>query len=138
MLVDGYQNEWETAIKNPEQCRRFVNFINLPDDQQHDETLVYQHERGQIRLPVLTPANPYPLPEPAAKPAAVFNGGGTAWADVCKLDIITPESGVCAKVDGVQIAVFRIQDSQVWAVVVPRFDPYSDGAAGHVVVQCVP
>jgi nitrite reductase (NADH) large subunit len=124
MLVDGYQNEWETAIKNPEQCRRFVNFINLPDDQQHDETLVYQHERGQIRLPVLTPANPYPLPEPAAKPAAVFNGGGTAWADVCKLDIITPESGVCAKVDGVQIAVFRIQDSQVYAL--SNFDPFAD------------
>lgn len=32
----------------------------------------------------------------------------TAWTDICALDEIWPNTGVCALVDGCQVAVFRI------------------------------
>lgn len=123
-LIAKYQNEWATTIQNPKQVARFKSFINLPDDQQNDETLVYQHERGQIRLPTLEPANPYPLPEPAPRPAVKKNGGGTKWEDVCELSLIPVDSGVCAKVDGVQIAVYRVTGDKVYTL--HNYDPFAD------------
>jgi NAD(P)H-dependent nitrite reductase small subunit len=38
-----------------------------------------------------------------------------AWRDVCELDDILPQCGVCAFVDGVQIAIFRTRDG-VYAI----------------------
>jgi nitrite reductase (NADH) small subunit len=44
------------------------------------------------------------------------------WVDVCALDDIVPETGVCALVDAHQIAIVRAGDA-VYAV--DNFDPFS-------------
>ena len=41
---------------------------------------------------------------------------------VCRLDDIVPDTGICALVNGRQVAVFRIDD-QVYAI--DNFDPFS-------------
>lgn len=47
-----------------------------------------------------------------------------AWVDVCPLVDIVPHRGVCAMVDGHQVAVFRVApDDQVFAL--SNYDPFS-------------
>jgi nitrite reductase (NADH) small subunit len=45
------------------------------------------------------------------------------WVDVCALDAIQPDTGVCAIVDGEQVAVFRLADEAVHAI--GNLDPFS-------------
>ena len=43
--------------------------------------------------------------------------------EICKLDDIIPETGVCALVGGEQVAIFRTQNGDVFAM--DNFDPFS-------------
>jgi len=49
------------------------------------------------------------------------------WIDICSLSDIPPNTGVCADLDGQQVAIFHLKtasnDSQVKAV--SNFDPFS-------------
>ncbi len=45
------------------------------------------------------------------------------WTAVCALDDITPNSGVCALIDGQQVAVFRSDDDRIYAL--SNHDPFS-------------
>lgn len=45
------------------------------------------------------------------------------WVAVCQLADIVPDTGVCALVNGRQVAVFRLADDSVYAV--DNFDPIS-------------
>lgn len=45
------------------------------------------------------------------------------WTDVCALDSIAPNSGVCALIKGEQVAVFRVGDRDLYAL--SNFDPFS-------------
>ena len=45
------------------------------------------------------------------------------WVEVCKLDDIVPNTGVCALVTGRQVAVFRLDDDSVHAI--DNHDPFS-------------
>ena len=45
------------------------------------------------------------------------------WVAVCKLTDIVPDTGVCALVNGLQVAVFRLQDDSVYAL--DNLDPFS-------------
>ena len=45
------------------------------------------------------------------------------WTPVCRLDDIVPDTGVCALVGGVQVAVFRLSDDRVYAMA--NHDPFS-------------
>jgi len=45
------------------------------------------------------------------------------WAAVCRLEDIVPNTGVCALVDGRQVAVFRLNDNSVYAI--DNRDPFS-------------
>jgi len=45
------------------------------------------------------------------------------WIAVCKLADIVPDTGVCALVNGRQIAVFRLSDDSVHAI--DNLDPFS-------------
>lgn len=47
-----------------------------------------------------------------------------AWTPVCRLDEIVPNTGVCALVDGEQVAVFRLGDGSLHAI--GNYDPCSD------------
>lgn len=42
---------------------------------------------------------------------------------ICTLDDIIPEGGVCALIEGKQVAVFRTKDNQLFAI--DNFDPFS-------------
>ncbi|MGH9278952.1 MAG: nitrite reductase small subunit NirD [Acidimicrobiales bacterium] len=44
------------------------------------------------------------------------------WVDVCPIDVIVPGRGVCALVDGRQVAIFRV-DGELYAL--SNFDPFS-------------
>ena len=47
----------------------------------------------------------------------------TTWVGVCPESALTVDRGVCALVDGVQIALFRLADGAVYAL--SNFDPFS-------------
>jgi nitrite reductase (NADH) small subunit len=48
----------------------------------------------------------------------------TQWITVCPLDRILPDSGVCALVNGEQVAVFRLGKSEtIYAIA--NYDPFS-------------
>lgn len=47
----------------------------------------------------------------------------TSWVDVCPFDDLIPERGVCALVNGVQVAIFRTFQDELFAL--SNFDPFS-------------
>ena len=48
-----------------------------------------------------------------------------AWAPICALDYIVPDTGVCALIAGRQIAIVRVgEGDQVYAI--DNFDPFSN------------
>jgi nitrite reductase (NADH) small subunit len=48
------------------------------------------------------------------------------WTLVCPLDAIVPDTGVCALLDGAQVAVFRVGTDAVYAI--GNVDPHSRAA----------
>lgn len=48
----------------------------------------------------------------------------STWNDVCELKALPIGRGVCALVDGVQVALFRVTADDVFAV--SNFDPFSE------------
>lgn len=46
------------------------------------------------------------------------------WTAVCALNDIVPNSGVCALINGLQVAVFRVSDDRVFAL--SNYDPFSN------------
>ena len=45
------------------------------------------------------------------------------WVQVCRFDALTPERGVAALIDGLQIAVFRTFDDALFAI--DNIDPFT-------------
>ena len=49
---------------------------------------------------------------------------GTIWVDICSLEAIAPNTGVCALVKDQQVAIFRIgTEDEVFAI--SNYDPFS-------------
>jgi len=59
-----------------------------------------------------------------ATPAAMSPDASGTWHAVCALDDIWPNTGVCALVEGRQVAIFRLQDDLLYAL--DNYDPHSD------------
>lgn len=57
-----------------------------------------------------------PLPDPGLR-------RGDGWIAVCKLNDIVSNTGVCALLDGRQVAVFRLDDDRLYAI--SNHDPFS-------------
>ena len=55
--------------------------------------------------------------------AGVLPATAVTWHEVCVLADLSPERGAAALLDGVQVALFRTHDDQVYAV--QQLDPYS-------------
>lgn len=48
----------------------------------------------------------------------------TTWVDVCLLNAIAPNTGVCALIEGKQVAVFRLgYEDDIYAIA--NYDPFS-------------
>jgi len=47
-----------------------------------------------------------------------------AWVDVCSIDDLQPNSGICALVEGQQVAIFYLPD-QAAVYAVGNYDPFS-------------
>ena len=45
------------------------------------------------------------------------------WVEICRYDAISPDTGVCALVEGRQVAIFRLSDGTLHAV--SNYDPFS-------------
>jgi nitrite reductase (NADH) small subunit len=45
------------------------------------------------------------------------------WVEVCRYEAIYPDTGVCALIDGRQVAIFRLSDGALYAV--SNYDPFS-------------
>lgn len=62
--------------------------------------------------------------QPAGATAEAGRGGDAAgWMDVCALEEILPDTGVCALLTGKQVAIFRLAAGDVHAL--SNFDPFS-------------
>jgi len=63
------------------------------------------------------------LPAEATRPRPA-NESDRAWQAVCDLEDIVPNTGVCALIDGEQVAIVRVGDSDdLYAI--GNFDPFS-------------
>lgn len=51
-----------------------------------------------------------------------------SWMPVCALDDIVPNTGVCALVNGEQVAVFHVADADGGVFAIDNFDPGSRAA----------
>src|SRR3954465_7555620 len=69
------------------------------------------------------------------------------WTPVCRVDVLTPDRGVAALVDGRQIAVFRLSGVDDEVVAIGNIDPFSGagvlsrgivGSRGDVVTVASP
>ena len=49
--------------------------------------------------------------------------GATGWTPVCRIDDILPDTGVCARVQGRHVAVFRVGTDRLYAI--DNVDPKS-------------
>jgi nitrite reductase (NADH) small subunit len=58
--------------------------------------------------------------------AVVDTATATRWRQVCRYDLLQPERGVAALLDGEQVAIFRTHDGTVHAV--GNIDPFSGAA----------
>jgi nitrite reductase (NADH) small subunit len=48
----------------------------------------------------------------------------TTWVDICSLETIAPDTGVCALVEGQQVAIFRVgTEDEIFAM--SNYDPFS-------------
>jgi nitrite reductase (NADH) small subunit len=59
-----------------------------------------------------------------ANPAVISSKLTGTWHAVCALEDIWPNTGVCALIEGRQVAIFRLQDDQLYAI--DNYDPHSD------------
>ncbi|WP_250514920.1 nitrite reductase small subunit NirD [Caballeronia sp. INDeC2] len=50
------------------------------------------------------------------------------WTAVCDLDDIVPDTGVCALVNGTQVAVFHLAGEDATVYAIDNFDPHSQAA----------
>jgi len=50
------------------------------------------------------------------------------WTAICTLDEIVPDTGVCALLNGRQVAVFRVGAEQPRVFAIDNFDPNSQAA----------
>ncbi|WP_090686550.1 nitrite reductase small subunit NirD [Paraburkholderia phenazinium] len=50
------------------------------------------------------------------------------WVPVCALDEIVPNTGVCALVDGKQVAVFKVGGGEGGVYAIDNYDPCSQAA----------
>ena len=50
------------------------------------------------------------------------------WTSICRLDAIVPNTGVCALLDGQQVAVFRVNDAEERVFAIGNYDPNSGAA----------
>jgi nitrite reductase (NADH) small subunit len=50
------------------------------------------------------------------------------WTAVCELDDIVPDTGVCALVNGSQVAVFHVAGDDEIVYAIDNFDPHSQAA----------
>jgi nitrite reductase (NADH) small subunit len=59
------------------------------------------------------------------EPASPGTAAGTPvrWYDICSYADLTPERGACAMVDGVQVALFRTFEGELFATA--NLDPFS-------------
>ncbi|ANF83428.1 nitrite reductase large subunit (plasmid) [Acinetobacter sp. NCu2D-2] len=48
-IVGTYQDEWRTAVEDPNVRKRFKTFINAQAEAQQDPNIQFEHVRGQIR-----------------------------------------------------------------------------------------
>lgn len=51
-----------------------------------------------------------------------------SWTAVCSLDEIVPNTGVCALLDGEQVAVFHVADAEQRVYAIGNYDPNSGAA----------
>jgi nitrite reductase (NADH) small subunit len=51
-----------------------------------------------------------------------------AWMPVCALDDILPNTGVCALINGAQVAVFHLADGEGGVFAIDNFDPGSQAS----------
>ena len=50
------------------------------------------------------------------------------WTAICPLDEIVPDTGVCALLNGRQVAVFRVGDAEPRVFAIDNYDPNSQAA----------
>lgn len=98
-VVEAYQCEWQTTLENPDRRALFRSTLN---SDQPDETVRWQHQRGQI-----CPSTEATIP--------LQQLPAEQWTRLCQLDEIPPMAGIGARLGSVRIALFRFGE-QLYAL----------------------
>ncbi|KAF8635412.1 hypothetical protein AX15_000406 [Amanita polypyramis BW_CC] len=100
-LIDTYQCEWTTVVRDPERRKYFRESVNPGEN---DSLLIEMvEERGQ-RHPIEWPKELPPMPK-------LDGAGNMTWAQVGTTDQFPSEEGRVVRVGKAQIAVFRMRGS---------------------------
>jgi len=104
-LIDTYQCEWTTVVRDLERRKLFGEFVNTIEP---DGPLIeMQEERGQ-RIPVKWPKEVPPMPTVEEQPASnSIDDLNMSWVDVGSVDLFPDDEGRVVRVGKVQIAVFH-------------------------------
>ncbi len=108
-VVDTYSCEWKNAVEDPEVRKRFRHFVNSPAQ---DDNVVFMPERGQVRPATIEERRrTIPIAAGQLKESTMHRDIQlNTWNAVCAFDEIVPDTGVCALLNGRQVAVFRVGD----------------------------
>lgn len=110
-LIDTYQCEWATVVRNPEKRKTFRQFVN--DDEKQEE-IEFIKERGQHR-PVDWPKDGTivnGLPSPPASPEGSIER--RKWVKCGTVSDFPPDGGAVVKYGNSQIAVFNFATRNEW------------------------
>lgn len=123
-IVDTYQCEWKTVVNDPEKRARFSSFVNSSDK---DNSLEYIKERGQWRPAKLSERteNPVVGSRTLISQTAVTDASASAraWTVVCSEKELVPNAGVCALINGEQVALFYVPKSPQKVFAIHNWDP---------------
>jgi nitrite reductase (NADH) large subunit len=107
-LVDSYACEWAAVVRDPERRRAFRHFANSGEP---DPNLRFGQERGQkrpIAWPEAIPSESDSQPQEPRPAGPTGPEGKGAWRNVGRVDDFRPDSSSTVRVDGLQLAVFRL------------------------------
>ena len=122
-LVDTYHCEWKRVVDDPEQRKRFRQFVNTEEE---ESLIEFVDERGQTRpadwVSELVSLDQIGLPSEANEAGEKTDTESQTetpnlsgdWVDVGAVDDFPIDGGAAIKYGQVQIAVFRFESRNEW------------------------
>lgn len=106
MLVDTYQDEWASVVKDPERRKKFKQFVNTDDTIQREDMIEFVDIRGQLR-PADWPADGEPQTLWRPPSTDIFSNSERKWIKVGQVSDFPDNAAAAILYGDTQLAVFN-------------------------------